>query len=296
MVLSGDTLYGSASGGGEAGCGTLFKVNTNGQGFAVLHSFNGNDGRSPKGGLVLSGHTLYGTTQGGGPNEGTVFKVNTDGTGFVTLHLFTPATLAASNSTLTWFKWTNTGGSHPTSGVVLSGNVLYGTAWAGGAEGSGTVFRLNTDGAGFAVLHHFSEAALVQNPRRFTNSDGADPESGLVLSGDTLYGTACLGGVNGQGTLFKLGANGTGFTVLKTFPQIGSGANSYEGNPRGLFLSGDTLYGRPSDNPNLDSGRELFKVNLDGTGFTTLPLFPNRDETGPVSGLAPSGASFMERP
>jgi len=38
----------------------------------------------------------------------------------------------------------------------------------------------------------------------YTNSDGACPLSGLVLSGNTLYGTAKLGGTGGVGTIFSI--------------------------------------------------------------------------------------------
>src|SRR6185369_524371 len=69
-------------------------------------------------------------------------------------------------------------GANPYAGLILSGNTLYGMARDGGSSGNGTVFAVNTDGSGFAVLH------------TFTNIDGAHPETGLILSGNTLYGTA----------------------------------------------------------------------------------------------------------
>ena len=37
-----------------------------------------------------------------------------------------------------------------------------------------------------------------------TNSDGGHPQAGLVLSGNTLYGTATDGGSGGNGTVFSL--------------------------------------------------------------------------------------------
>src|SRR3989442_1026087 len=46
-----------------------------------------------------------------------------------------------------------------------------------------------------------------------TNSDGAGP-NGLILSGDTLYGTTSFGGTSGVGTVFKVNTDGTGFTTL----------------------------------------------------------------------------------
>ena len=50
-----------------------------------------------------------------------------------------------------------------------------------------------------------------------TNSDGANPEAGLILSGNTLYGTAEGGGSSGNGTVFRVNIDGTGFTNLHSF-------------------------------------------------------------------------------
>ena len=80
LVLSGNTLYGTAEYGGSSGCGTVFKVNTNGTGFSTLYSFTGGaDGGNPEAGPILSGNSLYGTAGcGGSANNGTVFKVHTE--------------------------------------------------------------------------------------------------------------------------------------------------------------------------------------------------------------------------
>src|SRR5712671_5671321 len=72
----------------------------------------------------------------------------------------------------------------------------------------------------------------------FTGSDGVSSYAGLILSGNTLYGTTYGGGSSGKGTVFAVNTNGTGFTTLHSF--IGSdGANPQAG----LILSGNTLYG-----------------------------------------------------
>jgi len=243
LILSGNTLYGTAEAGGSSGNGTVFRVNTNGLNFTNLYSFtatsgsegffgNGtnSDGALPVAGLILSGNTLYGTTEeGGSGGNGTVFRINTDGTGFTNLYSFTafPA------------SYFNSDGSYPSAGVILSGNALYGTAQYGGSSGNGTVFKLNTDGTGFTNLYSFGSSP----------SDGAEPQGGLILSGNTLYGTTEKGGSAFSGTVFGINTDGTGFTNLYSFTSgnynsSGIITNSDGALPyAGLILLGNTLYG-----------------------------------------------------
>src|SRR5437016_4452540 len=172
LILSGNTVYGTTALGGGSDGGTVFAVNTDGTGFTTRYSFTGlGDGVALEAGLILSGDTLYGTATGGGSSgDGTVFNMNTDGTGFTTLYSFTARDMNTG---------TNNDGAEPYAGLILSGNTLFGTAYEGGSGGSGTVFKVNTDGTGFTTLHNFAGP-----------SDGANPEAGLILSGNTLYGTA----------------------------------------------------------------------------------------------------------
>src|SRR5258706_473328 len=86
LILSGNTLYGTAASGGSSGGGTVFAINTDGSAFTNLYSFTG-DGFGPEAGLFISGTNLYGAARfGGGSGNGTVFKLNTDGTEFTSLH------------------------------------------------------------------------------------------------------------------------------------------------------------------------------------------------------------------
>ncbi len=105
----------------------------------------------------------------------------------------------------------------------------------GGTSGYGTVFAVNTNGSGFTNLHSF------------TGSDGANPYAGLILSGNTLYGTAQQGGSSGAGAVFAINTDGTGFTNLHSFSALVSGTNSDGANPQARsILSGNTLYGTAS--------------------------------------------------
>jgi uncharacterized repeat protein (TIGR03803 family) len=79
---------------------------------------------------------------------------------------------------------------------------------------------------------------------------GAHPMARLALSGTTLYGTAQRGGDN-EGTGFKLNTDGSGLAVLHSFTAHGlsspNNTNNDGENPKGLVLSGKTLYGIASE-------------------------------------------------
>jgi len=286
LILSGNTLYGTAVQGTSFGYGTVFKVNTDGTGFKVLETFNGvNNEAYPETSLLLSGSTLYGASGGPGTTVGTLFAVNTNGTGFMTLRIFTA---------LTGAHYTNSDGGEVWGPLILSGNTLYGTAQFGSSGGMGMVFAVNTNGTGLTTLHSFAALSVPFDPfgsfnPPYTNSDGAASTSGLILSGNTLYGTTYEGGSgrgsSGKGTVFAVNTNGTGFTVLHSFTGSSDGANPYGG----LILSGNTLYGMANVGGSRGMGT-VFAVNTDGTGFTNLHNFNgSRDGANPYGGLILSG-------
>jgi uncharacterized repeat protein (TIGR03803 family) len=251
LIVSSNTLYGTAPDGGTSGQGTVFKVNIDGTGFSTLHSFmGGSDGYRPMGGLVVSSNILYGTTPAGGSlGNGTVFRVGTDGTGFTILHNFPDGASSSSG------VYTNSDGAFPNAELILAGNTLYGTTEGGGSGGGGTVFAVSTEGSAFTVLYSFTGG-----------SDGASPRAGLICSGNMLYGTTQSGGTLGSGTVFAINTNGTSFTNLHSLNGASEGANP----TAGLIMFGNTLYGT-------DDGA-IFKLGTDGTGFMALyaGVHPNR--------------------
>ena len=281
LILSGNTLYGTASAGGSSANGTVFAVNTDGMSFTNLYSFTAtrvsftnSDGASPEAGLILSGNTLYGTAAGGGRGGvegGTVFRVNTDSTDFTNLHSFTYSD-----------------GTDPVAGLILSGNTLYGTAQQDGSSGGGTVFAVNTDGTGtngtgFTNLYSFT--AVLNS----TNSDGAIPIGNLILSGNTLYGTAGYGGSSGAGTVFRLNTDGTSFTNLYSLNGSSDGTRPYAG----LILSGNTLYGTAFTGGSSGNGT-IFSINLAPLNIKTNSLAVSQLSGGmaQLTYLGTPGAKF----
>jgi uncharacterized repeat protein (TIGR03803 family) len=176
------TLYGVGETSGTANAGVVWKMNIDGTGYAVLHSFDGAaGGENPRCRLVL--HTdgaLYGTTAFGGVGDfGTVFKITTGGT-FTKLHDFT-----------------GTEGSRPRTLISGRNGGFAGVAEFGGSTESGTIFEVATDGT-LTTLHHFGSVG------------GFVPSGPLLLASDgNFYGTAAWGGRKGRGAIYRYvpGAN-----------------------------------------------------------------------------------------
>jgi uncharacterized repeat protein (TIGR03803 family) len=289
--------------------GALSAAQAQSSAFDTLYSFtatsgsdsNNLDGASPEVVLLLSGDTLYGAAIAGGTaGNGAIFGINTNGLGFTNIHSFTAS---ATNSL---GSYTNSDGANPSGGLILSGNALFGTTANGGTGGSGTVFRVNTDGSDFTNLHSFS--ATSGSPS-YTNSDGANPVAGLVLVGSTLYGTAQNGGSAGNGTVFKVNIDSTGFSLLHTFSMgtdevPGTYVNNDGAIPVGtLIASGNTLFGTAEYGGAAASGT-VFSININNSSFTNLHSFSattynaalglnqNNDGAFPVSALVLSGGTL----
>ncbi|HLH57384.1 MAG TPA: choice-of-anchor tandem repeat GloVer-containing protein [Verrucomicrobiae bacterium] len=302
LAESGGNLFGTASSGGRLNTGAIFRLNLDGTGFTNLYAFSATDistgtnadGSSPWAALAVSGTTLFGTaTQGGDAGSGTIFKISTDGTGFVRLHSFGALDPASG---------TNSDGAFPLGGVVVWSNTLYGTTYRGGALGTGTVFTLNLDGSGFKTLKSLdggSRAALAvingglygtteaggafgggtvfkmntdgtgfTNLVNFANTPGDGPWAGLVLSSNNvLFGTTHAGGDAGQGSVFQLALDGTGFQTVYSF----SGGND-GGHPQArLTQAGNVLFGTASDGSTSGDG-DVFSLTPSQTGAQQLAI------------------------
>jgi len=251
LVASGTALYGTTPSGGSNGCGGVFKINTDGSGFTNLYSFNGTNGKMPMAGLTLSGSVLYGTTYLGGPSTGTVFQVNIDGSHFTNIYNFTGPSDGAS----------------PGGVLVLTNGVLYGTTYHGGTNGMGTVFKVNTDRTGFAVLHTFTGIDVI---------GGGAGASDLLQSGSTLYGTAAYSGSSNAGCIFKVDITGNNYTDLYDFTGGSDGAIPMSS----LVFLGNTLYGTTQDG-GLSGQGTVFSLALTSS-LTPIPLYISRGSNAVV--------------
>jgi len=236
----GTTYAGGGTGCSGNGCGTVYKLASDGT-ESVLYAFqDGADGAQPYAPLVMDKKgNLYGTVPFGGTGCsgvgcGTVFKVSAKGI-FTVLYSFTGGS----------------DGADPYSGVFMDkkGN-LYGAAASGGTANSdcdsgycGTVFKLSPAGT-LTVLYAFKGG-----------SDGANPSLALTAGKNgEIYGPTYYGGdytncpTYGCGTIFKLAADGSKTTLY-----------SFTGESDGLTPGG---YG-----VSVDKSGNLFVTTIAGGDF-----------------------------
>jgi uncharacterized repeat protein (TIGR03803 family) len=291
--LYGTTSYGGnvngakCGGSGYIGCGTVFKLDTNGV-EAPLHNFTGGgDGANPRSNLIMDAKgDLYGTTTFGGDTNncidtgyagcGVVFKLS--GAKETVLHRFSGGG----------------DGAFPQAGVIMDGRGnLYGATLEGGEFNDGVVFKLA--GKKETVLHSFTGG-----------KDGGYVPSGLIMDAKgNLYGTAAFGGdldcdyPGGCGVVFKLA--GKQLSVLHSFKGPPDGDEPYaallldaEGDLYGTTASGGEPYGAGTVFELSVSGKESvlhrfranYKVQHDGEEPQAAVV---RDAQGNLYGATQAG-------
>ena len=319
IVGSDGALYGTTSVNGTFGTmlfgGTVFKINRDGGGFQVLHTFLSipNDGEMfsvfqqfDNALLLGADDALYGTTIVGGTNGlGSIYRVTQDGGNYRILHSFDDSqndenpiagVIQASNGALygTTAKQASVLGAFPGavfrinpdgSGYTVLTNIgesaaalLQGQDGAlyGTSSGSNTVFKIHPDGSGFTILHTFSV------------TDGNTPIGQLIqATNGFLFGTTRLGGTSNEGTIFMINTNGNNFQVLHNFSDgeiPADGSDPVAGlalGPGNLFYGTTSVIGTVGGN----SRGTVFKINQDGSGYEQLSAFTNGGNTIAAAGL-----------
>jgi uncharacterized repeat protein (TIGR03803 family) len=243
------------------------------QSITVLYNFSpggpsppvNSDGAHPLDFIPYQGR-FYGITyQGGDFGEGVIYSINMDGADFRTLHIF-----GDGEDVGRLYK-----------PLMISDGVIYGTSEL--ATGGGAIFAINTDGSNYHYV------------RQLSFDDGTRPLCELTIDGDTLYGTAADNGPNGGGTVFSVKTNGLDFVVLHAFdpaadPVTQTNVGGFSPGV-GLTLNNGVLYGGT-----VGGGKgagTIFKLNVDGSGFTVLHEFAPWSQSVSVDGypINPEGSS-----
>ncbi len=285
-------LYGTTTGGFGSN-GEVYELAHGSSGWSetVLHTFSGNDGIAPEGGLVRdAAGNLYGTTSRGGTSDrGTVYELSPTSGGWseTILYSFTGGADGAS--------------PEGTLALDAAGN-LYGVATFGGGSNNGVVFKLAPDSGGWtqSVLYSFTGG-----------NDGGQPLAGVMLDpAGNLYGTASQVNNDDTGVVFKLSPNSTGWTetTLYSFTNGNDGGdpeapltrdaagNLYStGNAGGTGNAGVVFKLHPGVNapPSLpaawtDTVLYSFSGGDDGNGANTGVVF---DQAGNLYGATSQGGS-----
>ncbi len=238
--------------------------------FQTLRTFGdtSKSGAHPESSLIVGQDgALYGTTSNGGTNSyGTVFRVNRDGSGYQVLQAF---------------AYTN--GAGP-SGVVAQGadGFLYGVTVGGdrlnNLSNAGTIFKVNTNGAGFQVVRYF-------------NSFSANaPVDGLVRGPDGAFYGVASGYSGAYGSVYRFNADGSGYTNLHVFNGVGNEGRSPAGR---LLLAGDgMLYGTTFNGGSNDVGT-VFKINPTGANFVQIYEFSGTNGANPSTALIQGVDGFL---
>lgn len=194
-------LYGTTRENEAGGSATLFRIDTEGNNFAVVAQL---PNMEPISGVIQAKDGNFYGSDDGGPGRGSLFKVN--GAGQVTV--------------LNRFDGADGRGPH-FQFTQASDGLFYTTTEEGGlldAQG-GTVLRMNAQGGDFRILHSFDPDV----------PQGIFPNARLVEGNDgLLYGTAALGGTGTRGTVFRIDPADLGPVASVSVPSgsVKSGQNT----------------------------------------------------------------------
>lgn len=264
-------LWGTTSQGGGTSNGTIYKVNISTGAVTRMRQLNpGNvDGANPHAGLASDGAGLFAGTahQGGAGNFGTVFKIVASTGAFTKLVDFTSN--GATNK-----------GADPWGALVSdqSGSFL-GTTNKGGANGIGTIFKVNATSGALTTLLEFTGAGPQANC-------GANPGYGALLrhTDGNYYGTTIAGGPGGAGTVFRIRFGPSPVTRPATLVTTNSATLQGTLNPNGAASAASFEWGT---DPTLATSQVI------NAGTTNASTAPESISAG-ITGLLP-GATYYYR-
>ncbi len=292
------------------GCGTenssrfIFRIKTDGSGYAILHVFDSDtEGFLDLGTLVCITPTgrIFLTCSAGSDNFGILASMRTDGSDFKINKAFTSA------------EKTNFGISPLTAGAVLhdNGKIIF-TMLSGGEYSYGTMLSFDTLTSTLTKSFSFPR---ISNGRTNANN-AAQPQ---IINGKLV-------GLSSEG-LYSVALNGTNYQQLNTLPSSGYPILNYETSTNSIFYSTNggafkntqivkidaitntnstihsfgnvpegynpdgiirtpngVLYGI-ARNGGSEGGGTLFKMNADGSAFSVVKDFTGNNGQSPVGQL-----------
>ena len=218
-------LYGTTSGGGSHGYGTLFTHDlTTGKDSVVLN-FDSLDGRYPQGNVALDpvNELVYGMTRYGGAGDNGV--------------LFSYDPFTHKDSTQVMLNITY--GANPIlGGPVYYNNMFYGMTFDGGASGYGVLYAFNPVNGKDSILVDFQGGL---GHEMYPYGTTVTPYKGMIY-GMTNYGADA----NNDGSIFRYDPATGKDSLVVVFDTL-NGEEPGEGgltlDPKNNLLYGMTLYG-----------------------------------------------------
>jgi uncharacterized repeat protein (TIGR03803 family) len=252
-------IYGTTERGGASHCGTIYKyVPRSGAYQQVYAAECAPDGDLPEDGLADVGGVLEATTFQGGPsNVGALIFVRSDGSAGTGCH------------------FSGNDGDNPSAGIIEANGNSYTAVQAGGVYGNGTITEFHGFTCNTSVLHSFAGG-----------TDGEGPDASLLFYNNALYGTTFYGGAPGLGTVFRIGLDGSGYTVLHTFQGICCGSDgSFPLSGLTLNPEDNMLYGITNNGGNSSDLGTVFQIDPNTGAETVVHSFSGTDGANPEADL-----------
>ena len=324
--IPGDSLFGVQQYGGVEGGGTIYSIKKDGTAFAVHHQFTSATGTRPQSKLIYFDGRLFGiTSEGGGFNAGVLFTINVDGSGYRVLHHFEMGTSftgglfgnisMAGNGRIfgSFYQFYNTGtflyrlfkidssganfepffniyqrdhGNLNQDILLINDENIYLINSEMGRHDGGVLSY--TDTSGFAnSLYQFGQSLT-----------GFRPRYGLIKgrTDGKLYGVATIGGVTGNGVIYSVNQDGSGFFKLHEFADN----EGYEPSGKLLEASDGKLYGVLQYGGPSNAGA-VYRIDKNGSNFQVIHSFSDlvngywprgylvEDQNGVLYGVTTSG-------
>jgi uncharacterized repeat protein (TIGR03803 family) len=252
--------------------------------------------------LVGPGGVLYGVTRSGGTgNGGLLYRLSADGSVFTVLRQF---------------GVTPTNGTSPVGAVLVGPDgFLYGGTEGGGTNGTGVIYRVDTNGANYSIIYHAPDGLSGRSIFSLINGSddriyggvafvgivgfdpgganfqvlpaGGFPQGGCLFEGmdGRLYAVEPTGGNFGDGLFYRVNKNGSNYTLLRaSIPFRNNFLAELLVQPLTAFQdTNGTILGLEYYVPLTLPGSEgfyVFKTDTNGTTWT---------EAGLTGGLNPAG-------